>query len=68
MYAADRTVDQAERTRLLGLAQQRIADLLPELPLYGITKLDAIPTALEGFTGNPTNVGIFWNVHQWDLR
>ena len=32
LYASDRTVDQAERTRLLGDAQRRIADLLPETP------------------------------------
>ena len=43
VYAADRTVDQAARVRLLGQAQRRIAEILPELPLYGITKLDAVP-------------------------
>lgn len=68
LYASDRTVDQAERRRLLVLAQQRIAELLPELPLYGVTKLDAIPATLSGFTGNPSNAGIFWNVHEWALR
>jgi ABC-type transport system substrate-binding protein len=67
-YAADRTVDQAERKRLLIEAQRRIAELLPELPLYSITKLDAIPATLEGFTGNPTNTGVFWNVHEWTVR
>jgi peptide/nickel transport system substrate-binding protein len=67
VYAADRTVDQAERARLLGLAQQRIADQLPELPLYSITKLDAIPVSLQGFKGNPSNAGVFWNVHEWDV-
>ena len=67
VYAADRTVDRTERTRLLVLAQQRIAELLPELPLYGITKLDAIPAGLRGFKGNPTNVGVFWNVHEWEI-
>ena len=68
VYAADRTVDQAERTRLLGDAQRRIADLLPELPLYAITKLDAVPAGLQGFKGNPTNTGVFWNVHEWEFR
>ena len=67
-YAADRTVDQTERKRLLVQAQQRIAELLPELPLYSITKLDAVPAALHGFTGNPTNTGVFWNVHEWEFR
>jgi peptide/nickel transport system substrate-binding protein len=68
VYAADRTVDIGERKRLLRLAQQRIADLVPELPLYSVTKLDAIPAALRGFTGNPTNVGAFWNVHAWEIK
>jgi len=68
LYASDRTVDRAERTRLLGLAQQRIAELLPELPLYGVTKLDAVPSTLAGVTGNPSNAGLFWNVHAWELR
>ena len=30
--------------------------------------LDAIPYNLENFRGNPTNTGIFWNVHEWRLR
>ena len=68
VYAADRTVDQAERKRLLAEAQRRIAELLPELPLYSITKLDAVPSSLHGFKGNPTNTGVFWNVHEWEFR
>ena len=57
-----------ERKRLLVQAQQRIAELLPEIPLYNMTKLDAVPATLQGFTGNPTNAGVFWNVHAWELR
>jgi peptide/nickel transport system substrate-binding protein len=68
VYAADRTVHQAERKRILGEAQVRIADLAIEIPLYGVTKLDAVPTRLRGFTGNPTNTGPFWNVHAWTLE
>lgn len=68
VYAADRTVDQAERARILGEAQLRIAELAIEIPLYGVTKLDAIPARLKGFTGNPTNTGPFWNVHAWTLE
>ncbi|MCA1584559.1 MAG: ABC transporter substrate-binding protein [Acidobacteria bacterium] len=66
--AADRTVDQSERTRILREAQARIADLAVEIPLYGVTKLDAIPTRLKNFKGNPTNTGPFWNVHEWEMR
>lgn len=67
VYAADRTVDQAARARILRDAQARIADLAIEIPLYGVSKLDAVPARLRGFTGNPTNTGPFWNVHQWTL-
>jgi peptide/nickel transport system substrate-binding protein len=68
VYASDRTVNLDERRRLLHEAQRRIAELVPELPLYGITKLDAVPAGLSGFKGNPTNTGVFWNVHEWEFR
>ena len=68
VYAADRAVSQPERKRILGEAQARIAELAIEIPLYGVTKLDAVPARLKGFTGNPTNTGPFWNVHAWTLE
>jgi len=68
VYAADRTVDLGERKRYLRDAQIRIADLAVEIPLYNVTKLDAVPATLSGFTGNPTNAGAFWNVHEWEIR
>jgi peptide/nickel transport system substrate-binding protein len=68
LYASDRTVDQAERKRLLVAAQQRIAELAVEIPLYNVTRLDAVPATLEGFTGNPTNAGFTWDVYRWRVR
>jgi peptide/nickel transport system substrate-binding protein len=68
VYAADGVVDQAKRRVLLVKAQQRLAELLPELPLYNVTRLDAVPTTLRNFKGNPTNTGIFWNIHKWEIR
>lgn len=68
LYASDRTVDQPERRRLLVQAQQRIAELMPEIPLYNVTRVDAVPSNLANFRGNPTNTGIFWNVYQWEIR
>jgi peptide/nickel transport system substrate-binding protein len=67
LYASDRTVDRAERTRLLHRAQQIVSDAAPEIPLYSITRLDAVPATLQHFKGNPTNTGIFWNVHEWTI-
>ena len=68
LYASDRTVDRAERLRLLQRAQAMVADAVPEIPLYSVTRLDAVPKNLEGFRGNPTNDGIFWNVWEWRDR
>jgi peptide/nickel transport system substrate-binding protein len=67
LYASDRTIDQAQRRELLRRAQRRVAELVPELPLYNTSKIDAVPATLRGFTGNPTNAGPFWNVHEWSV-
>jgi hypothetical protein len=48
-------------------AQQRLAELAPEIPLYNVTRLDAVPSTLRNFKGNPTNTGIFWNVWEWEV-
>ena len=68
LYASDRTVNHEERKRLLQRAQVMVAEAVPELPLYSITRLDAIPATLQNFKGNPTNTGIFWNVHEWQIH
>jgi peptide/nickel transport system substrate-binding protein len=68
LYASDRTVNPAERKQLLQQAQRMIAEAVPEIPLYTVTRLDAIPARLQNFKGNPTNTGIFWNVHEWEIR
>jgi peptide/nickel transport system substrate-binding protein len=68
LYESDRTVDTATRTALLQQAQRMIADQVPEIPLYQVTRLDAVPVALSGFKGNPTNTGIFWNVYDWEIK
>jgi len=67
LYASDRTVDATRRRALLVSAQRRIAELAPEIPLYSVTRLDATPATLVNFKGNPTNTGIFWNVHEWEI-
>jgi peptide/nickel transport system substrate-binding protein len=67
LYASDRTVDQAKRAELLKAAQRRVAELVPELPLYNTSKIDAVPVTLRNFKGNPTNAGPFWNVYEWEI-
>ena len=68
LYSADRTVDREERTRLLHRAQAMVSEAVPEIPLYSVTRLDAVPASLQHFKGNPTNTGIFWNVHEWAIK
>lgn len=67
LYASDRAIDVERRNALLRGAQRRIAELAPEIVLYNTAKIDAVPTGLKGFTGNPTNAGPFWNVHAWEI-
>ena len=67
LYASDREIDIDKRNALLRDAQRRIAELAPEIVLYNTAKIDAVPTTLKGFTGNPTNAGPFWNVHAWEI-
>ena len=67
LYASDRTIDRQERTTLLQRAQTLIAEEVPEIPLYSVTRLDAVPASLRHFKGNPTNTGIFWNVYEWEI-
>ena len=67
LYRSDRTVNEAERIKLLKDAQRRVAELAPEIPLYNTAKIDAIPAGLQNFKGNPTNAGPFWNVHVWEF-
>jgi peptide/nickel transport system substrate-binding protein len=68
LYESDRTIDQPKRGILLKQAQRRIAELIPEIFLYNTSKLDAVPSTLRNFKGNPTNAGPFWNVHEWEIR
>ena len=68
LYASDREIDHSKRRALLVQAQQLLADLAPEIPLYNVTRLDGVPATLYGFRGNPTNTGVFWNVWEWEVK
>jgi peptide/nickel transport system substrate-binding protein len=68
LYESDRTVDRQQRKQLLEQAQKILADAVPEIPLYNVTRLDVVPATLRHFKGNPTNTGIFWNVHEWEIK
>ena len=68
LYASDRAVDRQARKALLERAQVILSNAVPEIPLYSVTRLDAVPATLANFKGNPTNAGIFWNVYEWEIK
>lgn len=68
LYASEQTVDRARRAELLFEAQQVLASEVPIIPLYNRTIVSAYPQSLENVKPNPTNAGLFWNVHEWVVR
>jgi peptide/nickel transport system substrate-binding protein len=68
LYASDQTVDRKKRKELLFQAQEILAREVPEIPLYNRTMVSAFPAALRNVKPNPTNAGLFWNVHEWELE
>ncbi len=67
LYESDKTIDRERRRDLLFQAQEILAEDLPEVFLYNRTFVNAVPANLRNFRGNPTNAGIYWNVHEWTL-
>jgi peptide/nickel transport system substrate-binding protein len=67
LYASDQTVDRARRRELLREAQEIVAREAPVIPLYNRTFVAAYPSNLRNVKPNPTNAGLFWNVHEWEV-
>jgi peptide/nickel transport system substrate-binding protein len=67
LYASDETVDREKRKELLFEAQEILAREVPEIPLYNRTIVSAFPETLRNVKPNPTNAGLFWNVHEWEI-
>ena len=67
LYASDKTVDRERRRELLFRAQEIVAREVPLIPLYNRTLVSAFPRALANVKPNPTNAGLFWNVHEWEV-
>ena len=68
LYASGQTVDRDRRRELLFEAQAVVAREVPVVPLYNRTIVSAIPAALRNAKPNPTNAGLFWNVHEWEIE
>ena len=67
LYASDRTIDRTERKELLFRVQEIVAREVPIIPLYNRTIVSAFPDVLRNAKPNPTNAGLFWNVHEWEI-
>jgi peptide/nickel transport system substrate-binding protein len=67
LYASDQTVDREKRKALLFEAQEIVAREAPVIPLYNRTIVSAFPETLRNVKPNPTNAGLFWNVHEWSF-
>jgi peptide/nickel transport system substrate-binding protein len=67
LYASDRIVAREPRRELLFKAQEILASEVPLIPLYNRTIVSAYPPSLRGVRPNPTNAGLFWNVHEWEV-
>jgi peptide/nickel transport system substrate-binding protein len=67
LYASDQTIDREQRKALLSRAQEIVAREVPVIPLYNRTVVSAYPENLRNVKPNPTNAGLFWNVHEWEL-
>lgn len=65
LYASDQAIDRDERRELLLRAQEIVAREVPVIPLYNRTIVSAYPGVLHNAKPNPTNAGLFWNVHEW---
>ena len=69
LYASDRTVDREERTRLLHRAQAIVSpSRAGDSALQRHASSTRSRRSLQHFKGNPTNTGIFWNVHEWEIK
>lgn len=68
LYASDQTVEWERRKELLFRAQEIVARDVPLIPLYNRTIVSAFPQTLRNVRPNPTNAGLFWNVHEWTFE
>jgi peptide/nickel transport system substrate-binding protein len=68
MEASDRTLDPAERKRLLDAAQVAVAEEARYLPLYYNTVPEMVSSRIGNYRGSGTNFGSFWNLWEWTLR
>lgn len=65
---ADRTLDKAQRAKLLQQAQEQMAADLPVFPLYQRPVYTAFTPSLKGVDPNPSLAGVYWNMGEWSLQ
>ena len=65
---ADRTLDKAQRAKLLKQAQEQMAADLPVFPLYQRPVYTAFTPSLKGVVPNPSLAGVYWNMGEWSRQ
>ncbi len=67
MEQADRTIDEAERARLLQQAQEQMAEDVPVIPMYQRPVTITYSPNLKGPESNPSLAGVYWNMGDWTV-
>ena len=69
LYASDRTVDRAERSALLAARAGDHRRAVPEIPLYSVTRLDAVPAIARSTSrAIPPTPAFSGTSHEWEIK
>jgi len=67
IYAANNTLDKAERIAQFTIVQQEYTKDVPAIPLFNRTETFSTAAAMEGFQPTPGEEYYTWNVDQWSI-
>src|SRR5262245_13090133 len=65
LAASDGAIDQKTRAKILGQEQDRLANLVPFIPLYQRPNILAAKKVIVGPQANPTQAEAYWNSASW---
>jgi peptide/nickel transport system substrate-binding protein len=67
MIASDQELIFADRKELSYAAQQRLAEVAYQLPIFFFTMPFVMDENFQNFKPNGTNMSCFWNTFEWDI-
>ena len=65
LAASDGAIDQKTRAKILGQEQDRLANLVPFIPIYQRPNILAAKKVIVGPQENPTQAEAYWNSASW---